>query len=648
MVGSAYAVTYQCTAAAAVNARVRGEDRTALLGDLVVRCDGDVPDVRALTANIQIFTSVNITNRIVNTGSGATDALLTLNEPAPALQILDTAKGATGIACTTTEINAGTCKYPNIFSGLKAGDNSLLWLNVPLGLVAPGGSTPTVLVTSIRIGNVRGNAPQAFSAGQTYVPTPITMTVTLYSVGGSIPIYNPTQQVAAVLKGLDFQARNCKDDGGISTSYSQCSSWGSTSGTSTSHTLSGVLKFIEGFDGGWKTQIGSLQNGAILGTITGISESGYVNYPGTSNVAGTVAPYGLPAAYGVAGTATRLIARFNNIPTGVSVFVTPREVKPYYDSAAQVYRYTSYSNPPTNTTWTSAYLVSLTDPYGYAFPTGYTWPATGAFDTTKSDPGGATCANVLLGDSSKGVVQVTITGGAGGATWEIFTTPVGTSTSVIEYVSFGVTMGYSARPDINSPALTGTTPGTVTGNFAPISSDDKMSASSPIPRFADLPISQTLMEVKACRSTLLFPFVTARGGFDTGIAISNTTLDNSVNVPGGTDKWPMNTRAQTGVCKIWYVGDKEDGTSLAKPIQTSGTLAAGKQLVYTLFGGGAGIDATPGFQGYLFAVCDFELAHGFAFISDLGAQKLAMGYLALVVDKGLESNRAGRIEALNN
>ena len=40
----------------------------------------------------------------------------------------------------------------------------------------------------------------------------------------------------------------------------------------------------------------------------------------------------------------------------------------------------------------------------------------------------------------------------------------------------------------------------------------------------------------------------------------------------------------------------------------------------------------PNFQGYVIAVCQFQYAHGFAFISDVGARNLAMGYLALVVD----------------
>jgi hypothetical protein len=36
----------------------------------------------------------------------------------------------------------------------------------------------------------------------------------------------------------------------------------------------------------------------------------------------------------------------------------------------------------------------------------------------------------------------------------------------------------------------------------------------------------------------------------------------------------------------------------------------------------------------MMALCNFQGAHGFAFISDLGARNLAMGYLALVVNNG--------------
>jgi hypothetical protein len=596
---TAAAQAFQCTANAGVPARVRGEGRTELVGDLILNCQGVVPS--ALTANIQIFLSTNITSRITNTTTGATEALLTLGDPSPLA------------AAPVTQVLGS-----NVFQGVKAGDNSLLWTNIPI--IAPPGTTQI-----IRITNVRANASQAFSQGQTFIPQQITMFVTVTS-STAIPINNPTQVVGAVLKGLDFALRNCKDDGGGSSTYSQCSSSNSDlygDATNTGAALQGLLKFTEGFDAAFKIRITPGQNGAPLGTFNANSESGYVNGSALVGVAPvTGASQVLGDVIGVANSGTRLIARFAGIPAGVKMFVTA-----VADPAGTA------THPNATSSTVKAVLVSVTDPTGTggsaSFPVG---PTGKAACGSGSDMG------------AKGIVEVPLFGGAGAATWEI----TASSGSAVETAAFGVAVAYSASPSSNIPALTLGVPGTVGGNFAPVSSDDKMSATSPIPRFADLPISTSLLEVNPCVTNLLFPFVSARGGFDTGMAISNTTLDNSKNLPGGTNKQPYNSSAQNGACTLYYFGDKEDGTSLAKPIQTSGVINAGKQLVYTLFGGGAGIDATPGFQGYIIATCNFQLAHGFAFISDLGAQKLALGYLALVLNRDNASARSGRLEALDN
>ena len=68
---------------------------------------------------------------------------------------------------------------------------------------------------------------------------------------------------------------------------------------------------------------------------------------------------------------------------------------------------------------------------------------------------------------------------------------------------------------------------------------------------------------------------------------------------------------------------------------------AGTELIWTLSNGGNyGVTATPGFQGYIITVANFQYCHAFAFISDAGAQRLAEGYLAIQLDvPGL--NRTG-------
>lgn len=555
-VSTAYGQAFQCTANAGVPARVRGEGRTELVGDLILNCSG--APAAAITANIQIFLSTNITSRIIDTTTRATEAMLTLGEPAPDAQVVNT----------------------NVFHGVVAGDNSLLWTNVPI--IAPPGTTQT-----IRITNVRANAVQAFSQGQTFIPQQITMFVTVTS-STAIPINNPTQVVGAVLKGMDFALRNCGDTGGPATSFAQCSSVGSTDPASTSHALTGLLKFSEGFDAAFRQQIAEGQNGAALGTITNVSESGYVNTPE------------LAANVGMASTGTRLIARFSGIPAGVSIFVTTKQVVPGTTAGAQ------------------AVLVALGDPTGVTGSASFPVQGTGTSSTA--------CTG-----TAESVVQVPLFGGAGSATWEVQQVSVNT----VETISFGYEIAYSARPDQNLPALTLGTPGTVTGNFAPISSVATASATAPIPRFADLPISRDLVNINACVTNLLFPFVSARSGFDTGVAISNTSLDNSGGLTGGTDKVPFSTTPQNGACTLYFFGDLADGTTPAKPVQTSSVVSAGKQLVFTLMSGGMGIEGMSGFQGYAIARCNFQFAHGFVFVSDVGARNLAMGYLPLIIpDRG--------------
>jgi hypothetical protein len=48
-------------------------------------------------------------------------------------------------------------------------------------------------------------------------------------------------------------------------------------------------------------------------------------------------------------------------------------------------------------------------------------------------------------------------------------------------------------------------------------------------------------------------------------------------------------------------------------------------------GGTNDMKGAPGFQGYIIAQCNFPLAHGFYFISDVGSRNLAMGGSALIL-----------------
>ena len=127
-----------------------------------------------------------------------------------------------------------------------------------------------------------------------------------------------------------------------------------------------------------------------------------------------------------------------------------------------------------------------------------------------------------------------------------------------------------------------------------------------------------MLIIQICRTILLFPYVTNQAGFDTGLEIANTSLD-----PFTTGS--STTAAQAGSCRMtWYGGTTAAPTTPPGPSDT-GSIAGGTIWVNTAQA------LVPNFQGYMIAVCNFQYAHGFAFISDVGARNLAMGYLAVVL-----------------
>jgi len=199
-------------------------------------------------------------------------------------------------------------------------------------------------------------------------------------------------------------------------------------------------------------------------------------------------------------------------------------------------------------------------------------------------------------------------------------------------LEFGLLMAYKADPSNNIPGL-----GTVTANgmFAPVSTVTGASTIAPVPRFADTSSAKNLITINQCISNLLFTFVSNQGGFNTGMVISNTSKD------------PYGTPNQAGTCTINYYGDTNGGA--APPAQTSGVVPAGDYLAWDLLSGGKfGVTPTPGFQGYVIAQCKFQWAHGYAFISDTNLQRVANGYLALILDQGLNTRFTNTGEPLGN
>jgi hypothetical protein len=153
---------------------------------------------------------------------------------------------------------------------------------------------------------------------------------------------------------------------------------------------------------------------------------------------------------------------------------------------------------------------------------------------------------------------------------------------------------------------------TVLESYAPNGSTD-------IPNFAAssaTPLNASA--ITACVTNLLFPFVTSQLGFDTGIAISNTSTDPF----GKFGAVPSGTTAPAGACTLnFYGAGAPSPAAVATPNIPSGTTYA---FVNS--------SVAPGFQGYIIAQCPFVAGHGFGFVTNLGSagnSAVAQGYIAL-------------------
>ncbi|MBL8240879.1 MAG: hypothetical protein JNM66_25890 [Bryobacterales bacterium] len=561
--------------------------------------------------------NTNVTSRLVS--DPWSEALLMIDEPSAAAQRYCSVNG--GCAITGVGAAAGTDgrvdgvdydetsltgSVPNVYQGRQSGANSIVWLGVPID---PPGTNATRI---IRVTNVRANANQ-LGVSSTLIPTQIVMFISVTGTT-SVPINNPQQTVAFIQPGLSFSVRQAVS------SYLQCVSFNSAASTDTSKALNNgmgtIVRFSEGFASSFKRRnvaaytdadnspVPVNQNvpGAIYNTETGFYNSTPAIVTGSS-------ANGLSAA-GLADHGTRLMARFANVPAGVSLYASVYPVVSCSDCGPSSRPAITAVRNATSATLTQARLVT-TDANGGGSFSRVTATNNSSFD------GGAATAPIALNN------------GAGTAVWEVMNADPLTS----QTYEFGIGVSYTANTSNNLPGLGSAT---VAGSFAPLSTVTTASASAPIPRFADTSTARTIFTISACTTNLLFVFLTNQAGFDSGIAISNTSVD------------PFGTAPQSGPCKLNYYGETTGGGA-APAAQTSAVVPAGKQLLAVLStGGNYGIAATPGFQGYMIAQCQFQYAHGFAFISDVGANRVSEAYLALILDSGLPARTLFQSEILGH
>jgi hypothetical protein len=543
-----------CITNAGVPPLLRAEGLTELTGDLLIVCTGgSVGQTSAV--NVQLFLNTPITSRLVD---GKSEALLIVDELG-----FNASSGAT---------------TPAVYRAVPAQvENAIAWTNVQI--TAPGPSGQRVL----RITNVRANAA-TLGTSTSLVPTQVIAFLSI-SPSNSLPLSSPQQVVGYIQPGLVFDVTNCNATAsGTTGQFVQCVGENAASPrdliAGTEGNLQFALRFKEGFQTSFKTQIAAGQNPSTPGVVYN-SESGFLHTPD------------LPYEVGGATTGTRLVARFANIPPGARIFVT---TGPSLGSTAGL----------------GATLVA----------------------------GAATGSTVNLfcplaaNDGFPGT-EIQLVNGSGSAAWEI----TAANPAAIESALFGVAVAFAPNTPNRLPGLG---LASVSGSFAPFypagSDAGRTSASLPIPRFIDSAAMVNAFRIDSCVTNLLFPFVTNQAGFDTGIAVANTSRDPFGNV----------LRPQSGACTINYYGSTPQGGAAPAPQKSSTPIEAGSTMAFVLSSGGShGISPAPGFQGYLVIQCDFRYGHGFAFITDgpIGSARVAEGYLGLVLDAGIAA-RASSSESL--
>jgi hypothetical protein len=606
--------------------------------------------------------------------------------------------GATSTNCGAT-VNAvvtpitGICTgHPNVFQGRQGQTaNVVVFHGVPLD--PPGTTTRILRFTNIR---VNANGAGIAQANQTSL-----ITMSIASAGNStLQISVQAQAVATVQKGLlsstvlantgfaqcISQAKGLltaspePSFGGTGCGGSSCN--GSVNNTFTTNYATPTIRFSEGFASSWKVKnvAYTLSNGTYTGGLGGanpyiyptasptnpagvalpdinqnvpgvsyFTESGFefqsvaqnpeatnlaqgVNPPPgfltSANVHGDANPFadaagtGINAA-GVANQGTRLATALSNIPNGLSLYVSP---------VIFLFRQGVSYNVGPNTNSTAAGAGGAT---GVMVLTNTASDGSGSYNPPS---GPITAANQPL-------QLVSVSNGAALIVYEIlFTDPFSLEYADVPFVvSYATALSSNAPIGLPQPAVIATY---ATG-FAPFYSTSAATLASgtlPIPRFVFTGAATNLFGIVKCSCNLLFPYVTQAPGYDTGIAIANTTMD------------PYGTTNQFGAVQFWYYGSLANGgaapgtqcTNTASP-GTCGTVlttvSAGQVLTYTLYNGSAqwGLDNRgAGFTGYLIAQAQFQYCHAFAFIGGLGGgpavnsttNGLSEGYLALVLDAG--------------
>ena len=578
-----------CSTNVTATPALRGEGFTEQTGDITISCTGGPAPVASTTGeggaltqispvNFTIFYNSIVTSRLFSTTTGVSEALLLIDEPG---------------------------------SGL-GGDGPMTPQKLCL---TPTTVCPAYVSTAAAAAATTSGAPYATTDGVTAAPNVYQGIVSANSVTFlGIPVLAPTTTGARVFRITNVRINAIPLAGGsssggiaviasISTTPPSALSISNSSpnvgyvsasltvGLGTAVTLKqcesvtklvvNTLTFTEKFASAFKTRLNPRLNNlydAQTGLVT--YADGSLNRTSQSSPGGLynsesnfVFPIGSGYA-GLTGFGTRLKATFNNVPASARVFVSTANT----------------ATPPAVIGGTSilsyAQLVS---------------------SETVLDGMAAGTLPSLDTTGSGGLTEIIMNNGSGSAVWEVLNTNPNSS----ETFSFAVNITNAANTSLNLGAST------VNLSYAPTATSGAATNSDVYPRFTGAPAATAFVSLVPCRTVLLYPYLTNQAGFDTGVTVANTTMD------------PFTTVAQSGTCQFNWYGGTTAAPTVPPAAFTTATIGPGTVYAQTL---GGGVLNASTFQGYMIAVCNFQYAHGFAFISDIGARNIAMGYLAVVLN----------------
>jgi hypothetical protein len=466
---------------------------------------------------------------------------------------------------------AATVYYPGVVSGSQ----------VTFGSASNAVNFPNYAFI-IQVSNVRVNVSGTYPS----VPQAVTETV-FAGTQGVASLFTPTAATVGYIRnGLSVQGNGTTTYTGAGSATAGTAAIVTTFPVCTAQTDASAFAVTvsELFAGAFKTQ-----TAAATGVLPyGLSPAS-ANIPGAEagSLTGTIAyAGGGSAAVGVANSGTRIKFVFNNIPANVTLSVP---------------------------TTISVGLISGTN---YNLSMTLTSSETGALSPVSATANNAGLYALPAGTSGTVVYEVTQA-----------------NLTVIKSFVLNAYVTYAANTVI-APAG----PITVTTSYAPSPATPGAALPTTIPTIPYFANTGTVLNGSpfvVCQTTLLFPFVTNQSGFETGIAIANTGLDNL----NPTGKVTSVATGQAGACTINFYGSvgAEGGAQPTQPTAANFPSATSKPTT-TIAPGATHADTLTDvvggpFQGYAIAVCPFLYARGFAFI-EYGlatSNGVVEGYLADVI-----------------